>query len=162
MAGRISFYLVLQSQTSFLSALDGAFGRPWRMCPPFSIVYLSDPHSDRQENVGVSLGGDDGNLCIDEGLGQCHVLQSLVDGMGDSVVRNSVLFEGVERSGSSFGEPRKRLLDSTFVTGTIEATRGHASVPPISATSDYAIPPMQVGFIKRSIKGLQHVIIKIV
>ncbi|GKD89999.1 hypothetical protein Tco_1365506, partial [Tanacetum coccineum] len=49
--------------------------QPWRMCPPFSIVYLSEPHSGRQENVGVSLDGDDGNLCIDEGLGQCHVLE---------------------------------------------------------------------------------------
>ncbi|GJR29710.1 hypothetical protein Tco_1105942 [Tanacetum coccineum] len=122
------------------SAISDPLSYPWRMCPPFSIVYLSEPHSGRQENVGVSFGGDDGNLCIDEGLGQCHVLQSLVDGMGDSVVRNSVLFERVERSGSSFGEPRKHLLDSTFVTGTVEATGGHASVPPISATSDYAIP----------------------
>nr|GEV84689.1 hypothetical protein [Tanacetum cinerariifolium] len=43
-------------------------------------------------------------------------------------------------TGSLFGEPRKRLLDSTFVTGTLETTGGHASVPPISATSDYAIP----------------------
>nr|GEU75582.1 hypothetical protein [Tanacetum cinerariifolium] len=44
------------------------------------------------------------------------------------------------------------MLDSTFVTGTVEATGGHASIPHISATSDYAIPLMQVGFIKRSIK----------
>nr|GEU65625.1 hypothetical protein [Tanacetum cinerariifolium]GEV08658.1 hypothetical protein [Tanacetum cinerariifolium] len=43
-------------------------------------------------------------------------------------------------TGSLFGEPRKRLLDSTFVTRTLETTGGHASVPPISATSDYAIP----------------------
>nr|GEX52898.1 hypothetical protein [Tanacetum cinerariifolium] len=48
---------------------------PWQMCPPFLIVYLSESYSGQQENVGVSLGGDDENLCIDEGLGQCHVLE---------------------------------------------------------------------------------------
>nr|GEX31048.1 hypothetical protein [Tanacetum cinerariifolium] len=154
--------LVISWQLLFLqltSADDTIACKLWQMCPPFLIVYLSEPHSGRQENVGISLGGDDGNLCIDKGLGPCHVLQSLVDGMGDFVVCNYVLFGGVERPGSSFSEPRKRLLDSTFVTRTVESTVDHAFVPPIFETSDYAILPMQVGFIKSTSlsKPYEHV-----
>nr|GEU70613.1 hypothetical protein [Tanacetum cinerariifolium] len=62
----------------------------------------------------------------------------LVDGVGDSVVRNSDLFKRMEHSFSSFGQPRKRILDSTFITGIVEPIRGHPYIPLLSITSDYA------------------------
>nr|GEW63385.1 hypothetical protein [Tanacetum cinerariifolium] len=53
---------------------------------------------------------------------------SLVDGAGDSTMRNSDLFQRIEHSGLSLGQLRIRILDSTLITDTAEATRGHLFV----------------------------------
>nr|GEU77301.1 hypothetical protein [Tanacetum cinerariifolium] len=101
-----------------------------------------NPLGGHQENVVDCSVCDGGNSSIVEGLGhmvETHdALDSLVDGVGDFVVRNSDLFKRMEHSVSSFGQPRKRILDSTFITGIVEPTGGHPSIPLLSKTSYYA------------------------
>nr|GEX20488.1 reverse transcriptase domain-containing protein [Tanacetum cinerariifolium] len=83
-----------------------------------------------KENVMDCSVCDGGNSSIVEGLGhmvETHdALDSLVDGVGDFVVL------------SSFGQLRKRIWDSTFITGTVEPIVGHPYIPLLLTTSNYA------------------------